>query len=558
MKRKLILAVLFIGISFILVGCNLSKDNLDNLEADEVNELDTNTMFTERDLESEVDLDDYEVLSLTDNKNITITASGSYRFSGSAKNSTIIVDVLDTEKVYLVFDEVQIECENYASLYIKSADKVFLNLIGDNTLKTTGDFIQQDENTIDAVIFSKEDLTIQGEGSLTITSSKHGIVSKDDLKITGGSIDITSTNHGITANDSIRLVNAQINITSSKDGLHCENEEDTSLGYIFIQSGTYNIESGTDGISSSSIIQIDSGTITLICGGGSSKSVSSSISTKGLKSTSDLIINDIALNISSSDDCIHSNASILIAGGTLNLQSGDDGIHADTSLNITGGNVDILKSYEGLEGQNIEINEGTISILSSDDGLNAAGGNDSSAITGRPGQNSFNTSSTAFIKITGGNLYVNATGDGIDANGSIVITGGYIIVEGPTNDGNASLDYDSSASIVGATFFAIGYSGMAQNFTSAEQGAILYNLSSTQKAQTSISISDSNSNELFSFTTSKSYNSIVLSLPSLTTGSTYTLTFGTETKTITLSSLIYGSSGSMGGSPSMPGFPSRK
>lgn len=487
-------------------------------------------------------------MTVADGK-ITISAAGAYVVSGNGSNVSVIVDlpVDSTEKVRLVLDNVSITNDDFAALYVKNADKVFVISEGENTLAVTGDFVTIDDNKVDGTVFSKDNIVFQGDGSLTITSSKHGIVGKDDVKITGGAVSVTAANHGIEANDSVRMASASVTIVSGKDGVHVENEDDAEKGYFYMESGSLEITAGYDGIDASSTVQVLGGTLNITAGGGSGTTLtSSSSSMKGIKATADMLISDGTITVNSADDSVHSNDTIAITGGTLNLSSGDDGVHADTSLTVSGGTITITKSYEGLEAQNVNISGGKISIKASDDGINAAGGNDSSSVGGRPGQNNFNTTATCFITISGGEIYVNASGDGIDSNGNITVTGGTTIVEGPTSDGDGPLDYDGTATITGGTFVAIGSQGMAMNFASASQGSVLLSVGS-QSAGTTIALTDSDGNTLFTMTATKSYASVLISVPDMVKNGTYTLKAGSFSQSVTLSSLVYGSSSGMGG-----------
>ncbi len=542
-----------------LCACNMDANgNTSSDVSTEVSVSDSADMFTEADKEPSYDQTTATAITLSGTTAtassssvsvseglVTIKSAGAYVVEGNATDQTIVIDA-DNAKVRLVLSDVSIINGSFAPLYIKNADKVFIILEGSNTLSVTGDFVAIDENTVDGTIFAKDDFTIQGDGSLMVASSNHGIVGKDDVKITGGNITVTATSHGIQANDSVRIADATLNITAGKDVIQVENTDDATKGYVYFESGYAKIVAGYDGISASSTIQITGGELDITAGGGSNKTVSEAISTKGVKAKNDILITDGTVTVNSSDDSVHSNDCIEISGGTLNLSSGDDGVHADSSLKISGGTVTVLKSYEGLEAQNVNISGGKITVTASDDGINAAGGNDSSSIGGRPGQNSFNTNLNSFITISGGEMHINANGDGIDSNGNLTVSGGTTIVEGPTDNGNGNLDYDGTATVTGGTFVAIGSSGMAKNFSSATQGCILMNVGS-QRAGTTITLIGSDGNEVFSMSATKAYASVLITLPSLVKGGSYTLTAGSAKKTVTLSSLIYGGSSSMGG-----------
>lgn len=576
MKNRILAVFIFFLFSVGLCGCSPTEinNNLDNEKnngninqaveptLEEITGLETDDMFTDKDLENEYDESEYESIvgsvggvevedSSVDitNDDIIISEGGNYLFTGEMVNKSIIVNTSDTEKVYIVLNNITMTNDNYACIYVIGADKVFINIDGINSLKSTG-FVQRDDNNVDGVIFSKSDITIQGAGKLNIESSIHGLVGKDDLKITSGIISIKASSHGISANDSIRITTAQLEIESAKDGIKSDNDEDASKGYIYIESGNININSGYDGMSSSNIIQIEDVNLNVI----TNTAPSTEISSKGIKASSNVIINNGTITINSKDDGIHSNGSISISNPTIQIASEDDGIHADTSLVISGGSLNVTKSYEGLEAQNVEIAGGDIKVVASDDGINAAGGNDSSS-TARPGYggNSFNSSANAYIKITGGNLYIDASGDGVDANGALYVSGGYTLVEGPTNQGNGALDYDGSAEITGGVFIATGAQGMAMNFSTATQGSILYSMSVAKGEE--VKVADSSGNEIIKFTATKAAQSLLISSPKMTLGNSYVIAVGATSATIELSQYLYSSGGSsIGGMmPSRPG-----
>lgn len=509
---------------------------------------------------------------------LTISKEGTYVFSGSIDEGRIVVNVTDKEKVQLVLNGFTIKCTTHSPLFIKSADKVFItlkdgteNTITDGTSYTK---LADDESNVDAAVFSRADMTINGNGSLTVNGNmKNGIVSKDDLAITGGTITVNAKNNGICGKDCVKIADGTITVKSEGDGIKSNNSEDTSKGYIYIGGGKINITSTTDAIQAETTLTIEKGEFTLNTGGGSENSSKTSngkdnpqwgkwgqdnssaaeedtASAKGLKAGGDIKISNATVTADTSDDSIHSNSNVTIENGTFKLKSGDDGIHADTSTVINSGNILIEKSYEGIEGSNVTINGGTIELTASDDGINAAGGSDSSAMGGRMGQNSFTENSDVYIKITGGKITVNASGDGLDSNSNLIIEGGEIYVNGPTSDGDGALDYDGTATISGGTLIAVGSSGMAQGFSdSSTQCSILYNLSSGHSAGEKITLADSSGNEILSYTATKQFSSVVISSSKITKSGKYKLTVGSESYDIEMSSTVYsnGSSGFGGG-----------
>jgi hypothetical protein len=533
-------------------------------------------MFTSRDKDITYDADAAAAITLMEDTatstadsvdiiggNITIHQQGTYVISGTLINGSIKVSVGKDNKVQLVLDGAHITSTCFAAIYIEEADKVFVTLQGDNSLTSSGEFVQIDDNNVDGALFSKEDLTLNGTGTLTVSSPYgHGIVSKDDIKVTGGTYVVTAEGHCFDANDSVRIADGVFDLTASKDGFHSENTDDASLGYIYIEKGTFKIIVDGDGLDAGSTAQLLGGSYKITTGGGSAYGSTTgtgiwsgyysadTASAKGIKTTSNLVIYGGTFDINSSDDGLHSNDGLEIDAGTVTISSGDDGIHADGTLLLAGGTVKILKSYEGIEGKNITVSGCTIDVTSSDDGFNAAGGNDSSSY-GRPGANSFSSDGSVFINITGGVITVNAAGDGVDSNGALYVSGGTTVVYGPTNNGNGALDYDGTAAITGGIFVALGSSGMALNFgSSSTQGSILLNFS-TQAANTTIKLTDSNGNEIVSVIAKKQYQSAVISAPALQKGNTYVLTAGNVSQSVKLTSLIYGSGSGMGGGEGM-------
>lgn len=201
---------------------------------------------------------------------ITITKEGTYVLSGALSEGQIIVDA-DSAKVQLVLDNADITCASSAAIYVKNAEKTFITLAegSENILMNTAEYEAIDDNNIDAVIFSKDDLTLNGKGTLTINSEYgHGIVSKDDLKLVGGTYNITAENHAISGKDSVRIADGTYNLTSGKDGIHSENADDDDKGFVYIASGDFTIESTGDGIDASYVVQIDEGDFDITAGDG--------------------------------------------------------------------------------------------------------------------------------------------------------------------------------------------------------------------------------------------------------------------------------------------------
>lgn len=496
-----------------------------------------------------------------DGSTITITEEGVYIVSGTLEDGQIIVDASDSDKVQIVLDGVNINCETNAAIYVREADKVFITLAenSSNTLGGGNEYSQIDDNTVDGVIFSKSDLVCNGTGSLTIEADyKHGIVSKDDLVITGGTYKIAAADNGITAKDQLKILDGSFDIDAANSAVKAKNADNAELGNIYIAGGIFTIEAEQDGF--------------------------------------------------------HATGSIVVDDGTITVNSGDDGFHAELDTVIHGGTILVEKSNEGLEGKRVVVNGGDITVNASDDGANAAGSgdddsnaassnNDSSAAVNSGDDSSISGAadgkeppqmppdtengsdmqpsqdfdpenapsggnapqnfdpgnapsdgdapqkmqggpggggnSELYIKITGGTLTVSADGDGLDSNGGLLVTGGTTIVYGPTSDGDSALDYDGSAIVTGGTLAAIGSAGMTESFDEAStQPVITYYCTETQSADTIITLTDSDGSALFTVTPEKAYASIVLTCPEMKLDATYTLAAGTDNEEITLTDII--------------------
>ena len=299
--------------------------------------LSADELFTERDLQQTADLTEAKEITLKSGKTITISKAGVYHVTGSAEDCAIIVDAGDEDKVQIVLDGVTIANSDTPCVYVKNADKVFITLTGSNSLSVTGKFTADGDTNTDGVIFSRDDLTLNGTGSLTISSTDNGIVGKDDLRITDGTYNITATSKAIEANDSIRIADGAFTIKAGTDGLHAENEDDDSLGYIYIGGGSFSMSVGDDGIHAVSLVQIDDGSFTI-----------------------------------SAAECIEG-TYIRINGGTFDLSSWDDGINAakkssayTPTVEINGGTLNITMSAGDTDGidsnGDIIVNGGTISV----------------------------------------------------------------------------------------------------------------------------------------------------------------------------------------------------
>ncbi|HJC99967.1 MAG TPA: carbohydrate-binding domain-containing protein [Candidatus Dwaynia gallinarum] len=472
------------------------------------------------------------------NSTVTITQAGTYVISGNLNNGQIIVDAADTDDVRIVLENVNIHSETSAAIYVRNADKLIVTLPSGttNTLSGGSTYENIDENNIDGVIFSKDDLTINGEGTLNINANyKHGIVSKNDLNIVGGTFNINSVSQALSGKDAVKIYGGVFNIESQGKGIKSENVDETEKGNIYITGGEF--------------------------------------------------------NLNTVDDALHTSGSIVIDEGNFTIKTEDDGMHADKDLVINGGNINITESYEGLEGYKVVINGGDVNIVASDDGINAANPESTNTVevipdttntttTQEATQNTTNNMNTvpvpstdtnavpvpptdgntmvpgkmgrpntdngmindpsAYIKITGGNTTINASGDGIDSNGSFLVTGGSLFVSGALTRGDAAIDYNGGAKIEGGTVVAVGGIGMNQSFGSeSTQYSISYSVNAQVSENNAVKLIDDSGNVVVSWENPpKAYSSVLISSPELKQNGNYKLQTGSDTIELILQNVV--------------------
>ena len=316
-----------------------------------------------------------------DGDTVTITGEGVYVLTGTLTNGQVIVDADKSAKLQLVLAGASVTNSSGAALYIRSADKVFVTLADgtSNTLVSSGAFVQTDDNNVDGAIYSKEDLTINGGGSLTVNSAQgHGIVGKDSVVVTGGSVTITAAKHGVQAKDDFRMLDGALTITSGKDGVHAANDDDESLGYIYLAGGSLTVNSEDDGIHAENVLTIEGGTIDI------------QKSYEGLEAK-----------------------KITIDGGNIRVVASDDGVNAAGGA---GGQGFGFFGGGGMNGGSsdyvLTVNGGTLSVNAGGDGVDSNG----------------------VMLITGGAVYVsgptNAGNGAVDYEMEGVITGGTVIATG--------------------------------------------------------------------------------------------------------------------------------
>ena len=388
------------------------------------------------------------------NATVTISKEGCYLTSGELEDGQIIVDAGDSDKVQLVLDNASIHCSTGSAILVRNADNVKVTLAADSENELSdGTEYQTDDDNPDAALFSKDDLVINGSGSLTVQGNyKHGIAGNDDLVITGGRLTVNSLSHALRGKDSVAILDGTFVLTSQKDGIQASNTEDSTKGWVQIDGGNFTIQSSGDGIQAETNLSIYDGSFTITSGGGAvngadhtenrgggfgrpggnrpdsangqtspempsqpaeggqtpsempSQPAEGEQSSSGNESDySELIFDPDDFDDTSTDDSdttvstkgIKAGNALLIQQGTFVIDSADDAIHSNYSVTIDGGSFQLSSGDDGIHAEAyLNINGGTTTIAESYEGLEAAQ-----------------------IHISGGTTQVFSSDDGLNATG---------------------------------------------------------------------------------------------------------------------------------------------
>lgn len=574
MKKRIlkVLVVTIIAIcSFLLVACNSENYKSGGLKkttavAPIVYDVSEKESAVEKaatvdlsTLSKDVNADGATVLS---NDVTTITSAGSYILTGAYAGITVSVGNGETAHLFL----------NNAT--ISGGAGIAIS----NTNKKSTLIITACENTESEVASKGDDanaihvkgtLKINGTGTIKVSAKKNGIKVSKGLSIADSTINLTAGNHALSAARFIEAENAKINVLSAgKDALNAECDEETQEftldeGYVSLKSSKVFASVSGDGIQADTFVYITGGSVDIktsvtfvsysaesmaaydlseddfryIKSGDTYKKTDDVASkgaryamiqsAKGIKcgeikyeidgteyavtknSNYFIVIDGARVKINSSDDAIHTNSgNVLIKGGALDLTTLDDGIHADELVKIDGGEITVNGAYEGIEGAYVEIGGGTIYVTASDDGINAA---------------SDDESVNEHIIISGGTITVDATGDGLDSNGTIYVSGGTLIVYGPTTGADTGLDADGGILIDGGNVFVATTKEMLEIPASNSKSNVLVYGVNTVPAGSEIILTNADGGEMVRITLKKQAQAIILSTPELATNGTYSL-----------------------------------
>ncbi len=428
---------------------------------------------------------------------LNITKGGDYVLTGTKQDAMVTVDAGE-DTVNLTLSGVTVTNSKGPALYIKSAKKVNLILAegSQNTLSDGSSYNLTDEATVlDAALFSRSDLTIKGNGSLTVKGNyKHGIVSKDDLVFSSGTYHVTSQNVAIDGKDCVKINGGTFVLNAGTDGIRSNNVEDPAKGFIYLYGGTFTINAGNDGIQAQTLLKIEKGTLKVTTAEGIQNTDTTAVgSFKGLKAGSDIRLSGGTFVLNTKDDCIHSDGTVTLSGGSYTLSTLGDALRATTDLALTGGTFTVTTCQDGIQATNIVISGGTATLT--------------------------------------------VAQSGIQAKGNYHQAGGTVTLYGTQGSGKGILNYAGTATLDGGILMAFGDSAKVQHLTSVKNQAALCLTFPAQKADNTFTL-QKNGKTVVTATPAKGYSMALISTPDLAKGD-YTLQIGSYTQAISVTSDLF-------------------
>ena len=552
---------------------------------------------------------------------VTITQEGVYVLSGTLQGQ-VVVDAPEDVKVQLVLDGADITNESGTALFVKQADKCFVTLASGsaNSLTDGSSYtLAEGEDGPDATLYSMCDLTLQGSGSLTVTGNYNDAVkTKDDLVITGGTYNVTAKGDGFMGKDSVKVLDGILTVKATEgDGIKSNKDDDESKGFVSIDGGTITIDAGDKGVKAQTYLRVTGGTLSITsaddalhCDGSVRLVDGNTTITAG----DDAVHANYVLQVDGGTVDVkkcyegYEGQTITLNGGNTHIIASDDGINAssgssgsdqpgavmsgdggshrmgsgtqksgDSSMQMPDGEApsgqmpdgqmpggsapngqtpDASASSEAMPSGQAPSAPGQSGSVDSTDNAGMQGGMRGQG--GGMGGGMMDSDESCTLTINDGYLFVESQGDGLDSNGAIIMNGGTVYVSGPTSSGDGALDCGTSITSNGGTLIAVGSAGMAESFSNGTQP--FAQASFEGSAGIELQVTDASGAVLASFTPTKAYQSVVVTTPAFTEGSTYTLKAGSTTTTFTASTTAtstgmggMGAQGGMGGMNDMGG-----
>lgn len=463
---------------------------------------------------------------------VIITAPGTYAVSDTVDDGRIVIDAPDAD-VTVALNGADITCSYGSPLYIYQAGAATVHLMeGTENALTDGtgysfadSYSSEADEEPNACLYSRADLVIEGAGDLTVTANyDNGITSKGALEIYDGAISVTAIGHGINGKGSNTIASAALTVECGGDAIRSTSDTDDALGWVSISDSTLDLTAGEDGIQAETSLTLSSGSYTIVSGGGSGAQPAEDASAKGIKAGTSLRLEGGTYVLDCSDDALHANGDVTVSGGVYTISTGDDALHADGALAVSGGDMEILTSYEGLEGATVSISGGAISLVSTDDGVNAAGGADGSGYGALDPADAFESAGGSYyIEISGGDLRIQAGGDGLDANGSITLSGGTVLVAS-SGQADGALDCEGAFTLSGGTLLALSSGTMSQTPSGSGQYAISVSFDPVLSTGTYVGLTGETQDFVFQLPIDT--RGFLFSSPELESGATYTVSYG--------------------------------
>jgi len=523
--------------------------------------LDVDTHYSEQDLswdtssETAIDLSNPTATDgvTVEDGTLTITKAGTYKLSGEYQGQ-IKVETADSDAVRLVLDNANITNSSGAALNVVNADEVILYSASGttNTISDGADYTATGEDDPDAVVYSKADMTIAGEGTLKVNGNhEDGIHTSDGLVIASGTLEVNAANTGIKGKDYVDILGGTINVTAQQDGIKSTNDTDEGKGWTRLSNGTVTVNAGDDGFKASRVVEISGGSLTveqsdegieaqyINVSGGDVNVTSADDGMNASLKTSDSESTDSSANTSDAANQQQNNQQqgSLPGGqqsGTSNQQQQGTGqppamsgtSQDGTSQNGASGTAQQQNNTQNQGNQNMgqppAMPGGNAQDGTSQNGTTGTGQPPQGGMPGGGG-GTFEVIDAA-INVSGGHVTVNAEGDGIDSNGVTTLSGGTLIVNGPSQGGNAALDTNGDLLLNGATVLSGSTADMFEApSTNSTSGYLKLTNSSGFEQGSTVQVADSSGKVVANYKVTKSNVQLVLvSSSSIVKGQSYT------------------------------------